>query len=89
MDLAGDAALLTHQAWELRNAPSAETVLTDDGKTKRIKWVERYKPDHEKTVMDGADVLPYQPRIYGQGAVRKLNLWRDNPAVEWAERRPG
>ena len=85
VDLAGDAALLTHQAWELRNAPFAETVLTDDGKTKRIKWVERYKLDHEKTVVDGADVLPYQPRICGQGAVRKLNLWRDNPAVEWAE----
>ena len=85
VDLAGDAALLTHQAWELRNAPFAETVITDDGKTKRIKWVDRYKLDLEKTVVDGADVLPYQPRICGQGAVRKLNLWRDNPAVEWAK----
>lgn len=85
VDLAGDAALLTHQAWELRNAPFAETVITDDGKTKRIKWVDRYKLDHEKTVVDGADVLPYQPRICGQGAVRKLNLWRDNPAAEWAK----
>ena len=84
VDLAGDGAMLTHQAWELRNAPFVETTVDDDGKTKRVKWVDRYKLDLQKTVLDGADVLPYQPRICGNGAVRKLNLWHENPAVEWS-----
>ena len=81
-----DASYLTHQAWELKHAGRYDVELDENGKDKRVYWVNRYKRDMDKTVVSGSDVLPKQPAICrDEHGVERLNLWRENPAVQWAD----
>jgi len=76
----------THRAWETVNRHFHDTELTDKGDVKRVKWIDRYKDDPEKTIVEGTDVLPGQPVIcYDHDGTAKINLWRENPAVQWAD----
>lgn len=81
-----DGSYLTHQAWELVHAGRYDVELDENGKDKRVYWVNRYKRDLEKLVVSGSDVMPKHPPVCrDEDGVLRINLWRPNPAVRWAE----
>lgn len=77
----------THQAWELVHHHLHDVTLDDKGSEKRVRWIDRYKNDPAKTIIEGTDVLPRNGVVcYDEHGTAKLNLWRENPAVQWADR---
>ena len=76
---------MSHRSWETVNRHWHDTELTDKGDVKRLRWIDKYKDDPEKTIVRGTDVLPGEPIICrDEHGVARLNLWRPNPAIEWA-----